>query len=457
MTHRTRSTRVIAGILAIAGSAAAIAWSSPRAQSLAITNVTVIPMDRERTLPHETVIVRDGRIAAVGAASTLAIPAGARRIDGTGRFLIPGLADAHVHYDNGHSAADTHVDDINHHYSALFLAAGVTTVMHLCGSRRNLAMRDSIARGDIEGPRMFTSPGCLDDSTMTAAQGDSAAVASKAAGFDFLKVYSFLSPDGFRGIMAGARRVHIPVVGHIPQRVGLQPMLDAGAVGIVHAEEFLYNAPFRLEYGGTEPGSIALDTNQIPRVAHAVHAAGVTVTPTLSAYTAIVDESTDLDAVLARPEMKLVPNEVKQRYSWDRAENTRARRLHAPDALAKLRLGLAFQRRLVRAFRDSSIALLSGTDAGGDIPLVPGWSLHDELADLVAAGLTPYEALRAATANAGAFFARNFQAQPSGTITPGARADLVLLDANPLANIRNTRRIRGVVVRGKWTPVGTSG
>jgi imidazolonepropionase-like amidohydrolase len=454
MASRTQSTRVIAGILAIAGSAAAIAWTSPGAQSLAITNVTVIPMDRERTLPHETVIVRDGRIAAVGATSSLTIPADARRIDGTGRFLIPGLADAHVHYDNGHSTADTHVDEINRQYSELFLKAGVTTVMHLCGSPRNLAMRDSIARGDISGPRMFTSPGCLDDSTMTAAQGDSAAVASKAAGFDFLKVYSFLSRDGFRGIMAGARRVHIPVVGHIPQRIGLQAMLDAGAVGIVHAEEFLYNAPFRLEYGSTEPGSIALDTNQIPRVAHAVHAAGVTVTPTLSAYTAIVDESTDLDAVLARPEMKLVSDEVKQRYSWSRAENTRARRLHAPDALAKLRLGLAFQRRLVRAFRDSSIALLSGTDAGGDIPMVPGWSLHDELADLVTAGLTPYEALRTATANAGAFFGRQFHAPPSGTITPGARADLVLLDANPLTDIRNTRRIRGVVVRGKWSPVG---
>jgi amidohydrolase family protein len=452
MVKRTQSTRVIAGIFAIASSAAAIAWSSPGARSLAITDVTVIPMDRERVLPHETVIVRDGRIAAVGPLDKIVVPADAQRVDGNGRFLIPGLVDAHVHYDNGHSAADTHVDEINRQYSALFLAAGVTTVMHLCGSRRNLAMRDSIARGDIEGPRMFTSPGCLDDSTMTAAQGDSAAVASKAAGFDFLKVYSFLSRDGFRGIMAAARRVHIPVVGHIPQRVGLQLMLDAGAVGIVHAEEFLYNAPFRLEYGSNEPGSIALDTNEIPRVAHAVHAAGLTVTPTLSAYTAIVDESTDLDAVLARPEMKLVSDAVKQRYSWAGAGNERAHRLHEPKVLAKLRLGLVFQRRLVRAFRDSSIALLSGTDAGGDIPMVPGWSLHDELADLVTAGLTPYEALRTATANAGAFFARQFSAPPSGTIAPGARADMVLLDANPLADIRNTRRIHGVIVRGRWSP-----
>lgn len=450
MTTHPARTRVIGFIVAIAASAATIAWSAPRAHTLAITNVTVIPMDRQRVLPHETVIVRDGRIASMGQASAVAIPSGAQRVDGTGRFLIPGLADAHVHFDSHEATYEKVDDEINRQYRALFLDAGVTSVMNLCGSSGNLAMRDSIARGEIAGPRMFTSPHCLDDSTMTEAQGDSAAVASKTAGYDFLKVYSFLSRAGFRGIMSGAKRVHIPVVGHIPQRVGLQAMIDAGAVGIVHAEEFMYNAPFRLEYGDSSPGSIALDTNRIPDVAHAVHAAGVTVTPTLAAYTAILDESTDLDAVLARPAMQLVSDEAKQRFDWDSAGNTRARRLHAPGALAKLRLGLAFQRRLVRAFRDSSIALLSGTDAGGDIPMVPGWSLHDELADLVTAGLTPYEALRTATANAGTFFARNFHAPPSGTITPGARADMVLLDASPLADIRNTRRIRGVVVRGEW-------
>src|SRR3569623_888760 len=97
--------------------------------------------------------------------------------------------------------------------------------------------------------------------------------------------------------MAGARRVNMQVVGHIPKRGGLQAMLDAGGDGIVHAEEFMYNAPFRLEYGSTEPGSIAIDTNEIPRVAHAVHVAGGTVTPTLAAYTAIIEESTALDAV----------------------------------------------------------------------------------------------------------------------------------------------------------------
>jgi len=420
---------------------------------LAITNVSVIPMDRERVLPHETVILREGRIAAMGPFDRVAIPADAQRVDGSGRFLIPGLVDAHVHYDEEDPAVHPRVDTINRELSALFLAAGVTTVMNLCGSRGNLELRDSIARGDVAGPRMFTSPPCLDDSTMSEAQGDSAATASKAAGYDFLKVYSFLSATGFRGIMAGAHRAHIPVVGHIPVRVGLQPMLDAGAVGIVHAEEFLYNAPFRLQYGETGAGSMRLDVHEIPGVAHAVHQAHVTVTPTLVAYTTIIEEATNLDSVLASPAMKLVSRDVKVSRGWDRADNTRARRLSTPNALAKLHAGLMFQRELVRAFQDSGIALLAGTDAGGSIPMVPGWSLHDELLDLVRAGLTPYQALRAGTATAGEFFVRNFHAQPSGVVAPGARADLVLLDSNPLADIRNTRRIRGVVVRGKWTPV----
>jgi imidazolonepropionase-like amidohydrolase len=445
--------RVLTAI-AIAASGVALAWRSSPPRVLAITNVSVIPMDRERVVPHETVVVRDGRIAAVGPFDRVAIPPDAQRVDGSGHFLIPGLVDAHVHYDEEDPATNPHVDAINRQFSALFLSAGVTTVMNLCGSRGNLELRDSISRGDIGGPRIFTSPPCLNDSTMTEAQGDSAALASKAAGYDFLKVYPFLSAEGFRGIMAGAHRAHIPVVGHIPVRVGLQPMLDAGAVGVVHAEEFLYNAPFRLQYGETGAGAVKLDVHEIPAVAHAVHQARVTVTPTLVAYTTILDEATNLDSVLASPAMSLVSREVKVSRGWYRADNARAQRLHTQNALGKLRVGLDFQRELVRAFQDSSIALLAGTDAGGSIPMVPGWSLHDELADLVTAGLTPYQALRAGTATAGEFFARNFRAEPSGTITPGARADLVLLDANPLANIRNTRRIRGVVVRGKWTQAG---
>lgn len=452
MSHRVSFFQTVAALAILAGSTAAVWRAAAQADTaLAITNVTVIPMDRERVL-RQTVLIRNGRITAVGPSGAVTIPDRARRIDGTGRFLIPGLVDAHVHYISDDPAKDRRVDPINREYSAMFLAAGVTEVMNLCGSLGSLALRDSIARGEVTGPTMLTSPNCLNDSMMTEQQGDSATVSSKRAGYDFLKVYSFLSSAGFDGVMRAAHRVDIPVVGHIPQRVGLQRMLSGGAVGIVHAEEFLYNAPFRLEYGDPGAGAVQLDTMNIPPVVHAVRAAGVAVTPTLVAYSSIIDEAAALKAVLARPELQRIPADVKASRGWNADANVRARRLGEPMPLARLRLGLAMQRRLVRAMRDSGVTLLAGTDAGGSIPMAPGWSLHDELALLVGAGLTPYEALRAATANAGEFFAKHFHAAPSGTITPGARADLVLLDANPLDDIRNTRKVRGVVVRGRWMP-----
>ena len=451
MTSRIRNIVALAAF--VAGSSSALVPSRAAAQvesALAITNVTVIPMDRERVLRSQTVLIRGGRIVAVGPSSTVAIPSSAMKIDGTGRFLIPGLVDAHVHYDEDAPGTDPHIDAINAEYSRLFLAAGVTEVMNLCGSAKNLALRDSIARGEVDGPTMLTSPHCLNDSTMTEAQGETAAAQAKRDGYDFLKVYSFLSADGFRGIMTAARRADIPVVGHIPQRVGTQAMLASGAVGVVHAEEFLYNAPFRLQYGDPRPGAVKLDTASIAPLAHAVHTARVAVTPTLIAYSSIIDEAVSLDKVLAEPELRLVSNQVKKSRGWYAADNDRARRLGAPMPLSRLRLGLETQKRLVHAFRDSGVTLLAGTDAGGSIPMTPGWSLHDEMQLLVGAGLTPYEALRAATANAGEFFARHFHAGASGTITPGARADLVMLDANPLVDIRNTRKIQGVVLRGEW-------
>ncbi|MDQ2768730.1 MAG: amidohydrolase family protein [Gemmatimonadota bacterium] len=451
MSRQQQRFRAFVSLVALCVSMIPLARAAAQVENaLAITNVTVVPMDRERVLRGQTVLIRGGRIVSVGPTNTVVIPASVMRIDGTGRFLIPGLVDAHVHYDEDAAGTDPHIDEINAEFSRLFLSAGVTEVMNLCGSSKNLALRDSIASEEVDGPTMLTSPHCFNDSTMTEAQGEAAATQAKREGYDFLKVYSFLSSEGFRGIMSAAKGADIPVVGHIPQRVGTQAMLEDGAVGIVHAEEFLYNAPFRLQYGDPHADAVQLDTAHVAGIAHAVRRARVAVTPTLIAYSSIIDEAVSLDAVLAKPELRLVSNQVKKSRGWYAADNGRARRLGAPMPLSRLRLGLAMQKRLVRAFRDSGVTLLAGTDAGGSIPMTPGWSLHDEMQLLVGAGLTPYEALRAATANAGEFFSRHFHAGASGTITPGARADLVMLDANPLVDIRNTRRIQGVVLRGEW-------
>jgi imidazolonepropionase-like amidohydrolase len=418
---------------------------------LAITHVTVIPMDGAHTLADQTVLVRDGRIAAVGAATSVSIPKGASAVDGRGAYLIPGLVDAHFHYIAQDPIDDPYSEDISSQFSMLLVAAGVTTVLDLCGSPWTMALRERIASGEILGPRIFTSPDCLGDPDMTGPQGTIAVSNAKAVGYDFLKVYSFLSKVAFDSIAAAARRLGMPVIGHIPLSVGLQPMLDAGAVGVAHAEEFLYNPPFNLHYH--EPDSLVkLDPANIPTVAHAMHRAGAAVSPTLITYTTILDEGANLASVLARPELRVVSPQARASRGWNAEQNDRAARLADSVAQARLKMGLAFQRRLVRAFEDSGVTILAGTDAGASIPLAPGVSLHEELQALVTAGLTPYESLRAGTANAGEWLTRYFHAGPNGVVREGARADLLLLDANPLTNIGNTRKIRGVVLRGKWLP-----
>ncbi|HEX6536080.1 MAG TPA: amidohydrolase family protein [Gemmatimonadaceae bacterium] len=461
-----RACRVVFGVAALAacaasrgsaGSGGAPGGASSDAAPLAITHVAVVPMDSERVLADQTVLVRGDRIVAVGPASTVAPPPGARRIDGRGGYLIPGLVDAHLHLVEERRVPRPLDDAISHDFAARAVAAGVTTALTLCSSERGLAVRDSIARGEMLGPALFVSPPCLDDSTMTARQGDSIATAAHARGFDFLKVYTRLSAEGFHGITDAARRLGMPVLGHIPTRVGLAGVLGAGIADIAHAEEFLYNAPFHLVSYQQADSVPDLDPRHVPVVAHAVHSAGAAVTPTLIAYGTILDQAVDLDAVLARPEYRDVPLDVQRARGWLAPENGRARRLGTPVALSRLRAALAVQRQLVRALEDSGVTLLAGTDAGGDIPLVPGPSLHDELAALVEAGLTPYQALRAATANAGAFLSDRFHAAPRGTVTPGARADLVLLSADPLVDIHNTTRIRGVLLRGRWLPAAAAG
>jgi imidazolonepropionase-like amidohydrolase len=418
--------------------------------SLAIVHVTVIPMDRERTLRDQTVLVEGGEIVAMGPADRTTIPAGAQRVDGRGRYLIPGLVDMHTHFIDD----TTHPSDLgaklNRSMAALYVAGGVTSAMSLCGIESQLALRDSIRGGQIVGPRLVVSGPCIDDSTMTVASGDSLVRHDHAAGYDFLKVYSFLSVDGFRGVTAAGRRLGMPVVGHIPLRVGLFGMLAGGAVDIAHIEEFLYNPPFRMDYTDTSAGAVSLDTMAIPRVVDTVRHAGAYVTTTLIAYRSILDGATDLDELLSRPCSKQVAPALQQFFNWDREHNDRARRFGTPVALSRLRLGWAFYQQMARALAHDSVPLLAGTDGTAVAGVGPGCGLRRELELLVAAGLTPYQSLRAATATPGEFFSRELHWPVSGTVMPGARADLVLLGANPLADIGATAVIIGVVANGHW-------
>lgn len=409
--------------------AAALDLTPPPPAAYAITGATVIPMDRERVLRGHTVLVRDGRIAALGPDGRVRIPAGTTRIDGRGRFLLPGLADMHVHL-------------LDRSELLAYAANGVTTVLNLHGLGRHLAWRDSLARGQLLGPRLFTSGPIVDGDpptrrtnvvVTTAAQAESVVVAHQAAGFDFLKIYDNVPPDLYRVLAVTAQRVGLPMIGHLPTPVGLEGFLATrGQVGLEHVEELL---PFFRD---------GRDTTGLGRLVAALARDGVWVTPTLTVHASALAQARGWAAVRARPAMRFVRPATAEMWGWEPTGQGNDGNAAARERFERT-VGF-FERWLVPALHRAGVRLLAGTDAP-IAAIIPGFALPDEIALLRQSGLSGHAALRTATASAAEFLGKQGE---FGVISPGASADLVLLDGDPLADPGTLARPRGVMLRGSW-------
>jgi imidazolonepropionase-like amidohydrolase len=414
------------------------------ADIVAFVDVTVIGMDTPDAAPHQTVIVRAATIAAIGAVDRVDVPPGATRVDGRGKFLIPGLHDMHVHVDGTRGMLTS------------FVEAGVTTVRNMAGNPRVLALGERIGSGELLGPRIVTAGPFVDGAhprwegseVVTTAAGAEAVVAAQAAaGYAFVKVYNGLSLAAYDAIVAAAGAHGLRVVGHVPAAVPLDHALAVQASiehlsGYAHAIERA-DSPVRHDH--SDPAAITrwlyADPDRVADVAAATARAGVWNCPTLVTAVSYGElwsghvPSADLDAV--SPDW---------RARWDPAHSPRrpARSLRRAVARSHDRT-LAAQLGLVRELVAAGAPLLAGTDTPNPY-VVPGTSLHQELGLFVEAGLSPYAALRTATADAG-----DFLGDPrDGRIVVGAHADLVMLAADPLADLHALDQIDGVMVHGGW-------
>ncbi|MCC6557333.1 MAG: amidohydrolase family protein [Polyangiaceae bacterium] len=400
--------------------------SRPEPRTIAFVDVSVVPMDRERILPHMTVLVSGGRITAVSPAGDVEVPASAERIDGRGRYLIPGLTDAHVHL--------VSITDLD-----LYLANGVTTVFNLHGAPAHLRWRTWVEEGKRPGPTIYTT-----GPSFAAVRSPEEAVRlvdeQAAAGYDGIKIYNQVSREEYPALVAEAKRKRLLLMGHVARAPGFEATLRSGQA-IAHAEELTYT--FFNPRGDDDDAHIVYDEAKIPDAARMTAAAGVFVVATISMYRDIVRQATELDRYLQNPELEYLPPWIRAGLAPGR---NRYSNRYSPEAVERLRISFGFQRKLIRAFEDAGVPLMTGTDATSIGP-VAGFSMHEELLELVNSGLTPFQALRAATVSPARYFGR---ADGSGTITAGARADLVLLSADPLADIRSTRRVAGVMARGRW-------
>ncbi len=377
-----------------------VAWTSDAAaqavplDTLAIEHATVLPMDRNRALVDHTVLVWRERIVWLGPSRDARVPKNARRVDGRGAFLIPGLADMHVHVGT--------VEDLSD-----FVAAGVTTVRNMHGGPKHLSWRVEVANGKLIGPTIFTSgppvgqyrfmkdPRFIGIATM--ADAESVVRQQAEAGYDMIKVIQRISVPVYRRLVQVASAARMPVVGHVIPGIGLERSLSAGQVTVEHID-------------GLRPRS---------RLA-----------------TLFGDDSAGFE-VAAR--------NIARSSAWvGTIASSRTGRCDPPAPA---------MRRDIAALRRANVKLLAGSDAGIG-PVRPGSGLHCELVTLVAAGLTPYQALSTATVSAGTFASMHLKSANVrfGTVALGARADLVLLPADPRADIGVVARPLGTVLRGVWIP-----
>ena len=434
--------------------------ASASAQTVAFTNVNVIPMDRERVLTNQTVVVKNGVIVEIGNAKNVKLPKDALRIDGNGKYLIPGLVDMHTHL---LSDSDEFPDSIGPDELRVMVANGVTTVRFMIGTSALLALRSQSAKGEIEAPTIFVASPHLTGREQgnnfvvnTPEDAREAVRKSKAAGYDFIKVTTFIKPEVYEAAVDEAAKQNIRVVGHADSRfVGVERAWKAKQQ-IEHLDGYL---ELLLRDDAPMKGSVSdvyiynpenwksfdyIDESKIPEVARKTVASNPYVNPTQHFMKNSFGRLRTEDEIRNQPDFRFYPAKVQQQwldfYKKNRFINT------VP--LEKRARWIKLRDQLIKAIYDAGGRIMTGSDTPEFLWLY-GFGMHHELKALKDAGLSNYAVLEAATKNPSMFLGT---IDKVGTIEKGKRADLILLNANPLDNISATENRAGVMLKGKWRP-----
>lgn len=410
--------------------------------SVAFVGVNVLPMDRERVLEDQTVIVRDGRIAEIGPSSKIKVPKDAMRIEAKGKYLMPGLAEMH-----GHLPHPNQGEQMTASFLKLFVANGVTTVRVMYGFDNSISVRDRVARGELFGPTFFMAcPAMHGNAVKTPEDGARMVREHKKAGYDLLKIHEGLSLETYNRIVATAKEVGIPFGGHVPNDVGIEHAIKSRQYSIDHLDNYIEgleadDSPVR----DADPQTRAqkwfehLDEKKIPVLARAARDAGIWAVPTMDLWRTLIGVE-PLDALKQRPELKYVPPQMVDQWIQQQGNTMAGQNPKAAERIVELR------DRMLKALLDAGAKIALGSDAPQRFS-VPGFSLVREMQAMVKAGLTPFQALQSGTYNAALYFNATSE---FGTVETGRRADLILLEENPFKDVANVSRRAGVMIRGKW-------
>ena len=417
----------------------------PSDRVIALEGATLIDGTGGDPKQDAVIIIRNGHIEAVARVNQIPIPGGAERVNLVGKTIIPGLIDSHAH--------------VERWAAGRYLAWGVTTVRDLHGQTDAVvALKNAMNLGSILGPRMFVAGAMIDGNPSTYPNATGVATPDRArravdllavAGVDYVKVYTKITPALLGPLLDEAEKLRLPVAAHL----GKTDALTAARAGVVSIEHMagvvqaatgnpLYASAhdsFLAGWTTEEKGWAALDSSTVARTARALAQAKVAIVPTLVVHDML--SRLDNPILLSRPGMEDVPDNAEsvrsvpsllRRTGWDGGDFEAFRRSRRR------------QNQFVREFKRAGGAIAAGSDAANQL-LIPGYSLHEEMALLVGAGLTPLEAITAATRRG----AQLLRADSLGVLTPGKVADLVVLNGNPARNISATRNIAMVIIRGR--------
>lgn len=408
---------------------AAAGQEAPSAAVTAFVDVNVVPMDAERILPGHTVLVRGDRIVEVGPATSVEVPSGARRIDGSGKYLMPGLAEMH-----GHTPGGNATDEFREQVMFLYAANGVTTVRGMLGLAGDLDLKSRTNTGEIWGPTLYLAgPSFSGGSVDSPEQAVERVWTQKREGWDHLKIHPGLTMAEYDAMAAAAAQAGLRFSGHVPADVGIRHAILMGQETFDHLDGYM-----------EEAGGIGgpMDEARLEELFDLTIDARAWVVPTMVLWEVGVIGLGDIAALEAYPEMRYWPsqgvegwkNRLRSLQAWHGWDEERAR-THASN-----------RTRLLGMMNEAGVGILMGTDSP-QMFSVPGFSLHREVAAMAEAGMSPYEILVSGTRSVGEYFQRY---DSFGTVAAGRRADLILANANPLEDAANVADRAGVMVRGVW-------
>jgi imidazolonepropionase-like amidohydrolase len=401
----------------------------------AFTHVNVITMENDQVLKDQTVLIKAGKITKIGDAQSINISATKEVVDAKGKYLTPGLAEMHAHIPGNQNGTGLAEETL-----FLYLSNGITLIRGMLGQPYHIALRDQVERGEVLGPKIYTSGPSFNNNTVTSAeQGAQRVREQQDAGYDFLKLHPGLTRENFDAIVATANEIGITYAGHVSTGVGIRrDHIDGYLEGLVPPSLDLdpdSNGFFGINF--TEEA----DLSNIPELVQKTKEAGVWIVPTQAMMERWMGP-TDPTELAKDPEMKYInPNTLN---NW---VSTKENVLDQPEYNAEQALEFnEIRREILKQLYEAGVGILLGSDAP-QVFNVPGFSIQREMQTMVRSGMSAYEILKTGTVNPAIYFGDEAQ---YGMIKEGLDASLILLENNPLEDIGNMSHPAGVMVKGQW-------